>query len=119
MVKLNKVQIEVDVRLKNPYLEIDPRKTTIVHIEELLEAAKTRSKIARDRFGLHPSAEFACCRISEEVGELVQAATATSKGRDINRREHIIDEAIDVVAMVIRLLEEWPDGMPSSEAGGQ
>lgn len=83
-----------------------------VDIDAIIESSKEKARWARARFGQHPSAEFACCRLTEEVGELVQAATATSKGRDKNRTKAILEEAVDVIAMTIRLLEEYPDGMP-------
>lgn len=80
-------------------------------IDEIIQEAKEKAGWARDRFGAHPSAEFACCRITEEVGELVQAATATSKGRELVRAERMREEAVDVLAMVFRLMEEFPEGM--------
>lgn len=78
--------------------------------EELIKRAIDRARWAADRFGPHPNAEFTICRLVEEVGELAQAATSTSKGRDIDRGRRIFEEAVDAVAMVIRLLAEFPEG---------
>lgn len=58
----------------------------------------------------HQCVEFTCCRIAEETGELISAATSRSKGRDLNRSDRMWDEAVDSVAMILRLLNEWPDG---------
>jgi NTP pyrophosphatase (non-canonical NTP hydrolase) len=82
-----------------------------IEILELFTNALTRADVAREKFGPHHSAEFACCRLAEEVGELIQAATSTSKDRDIGRGIRINYEAIDVIAMVVRLLREWPEGI--------
>jgi len=79
----------------------------------LWREAVVRADIATARFGLHESPEFTLCRLAEEVGELVQAATSRSKGRDQNRAPRVRDESIDVIAMVIRLLREWPNGKVS------
>jgi hypothetical protein len=104
-----------------PCYDVDPtehhhpaleRHRTSIPPWTLLNDAVIRAKLAREKFGPHDSAEFAVCRLTEEVGELAQAATAMSKNRDKNRRERIRDEAIDVIAMVIRLLQEFPDGKP-------
>lgn len=81
------------------------------NVHNLLSRAWTRSMSAAAKFGPHPSAEFACCRIAEETGELIQAATAVSKGRGKDRADRVYDEAIDVIAMVIRLVQEFPDGL--------
>lgn len=70
------------------------------------------AKACRERFGPHPSAEFAVCRITEEVGELAQAATAMSKDRWVDRGPRIREEARDSIAMILRLLEEFPEGKP-------
>ncbi len=75
-----------------------------------LKDAQEQAEKALQEFGRHPSADFAVCRLTEEVGELAQAATAMSKGRHLNRRERMYDEAVDVLAMVLRLLREFPDG---------
>ena len=82
----------------------------------LCEAVE-RADRATAKFGPHPSVEFALCRVTEELGELAQAATATSKGRDINRRKPMREEALDTVAMVIRVLREFPDGRPRDSDG--
>lgn len=66
---------------------------------------------AKRRHGPHPSAEFAACRVAEEAGELVQAATSVTRGRGENRRERIRTEAVQTIAMVLRLLDEYPDGV--------
>lgn len=79
-------------------------------IGQLLSEARARATAMRDKFGPHDSAEFACCRIMEEAGELAQAATAMSKGRHENRKPRIREEAIDTIAMVLRLVEEYPYG---------
>ncbi len=79
-------------------------------LKSLFVDAEARADLAVVQFGLHATVEFTCCRIAEEVGELVQAATSTSKGRDINRAVRIREEAIDVIGMVVRLLREFPDG---------
>jgi hypothetical protein len=71
---------------------------------------------AERKFGPHPTADFAACRVAEEVGELVQATTAVSKDRGVNRRERIFAEAVDVIAMVLRLVREFPDGAPATIA---
>ena len=63
----------------------------------------------------HPCVEFSCCRITEEIGELICATTSTSKGRDINRADRMWDEAVDSVAMILSLLCEWPDGLLKEE----
>lgn len=76
----------------------------------LVAAAVQRAAAARGKFGPHPSAEFACCRLAEEVGKLTQAATAMSKARPAHRRERMWDEAVDVLAMLLRLLDEFPAG---------
>ena len=78
--------------------------------DAMLAEAKKRAEFARGKFGPHPSAEFACCRLGEEVGELIQAATSMSKGRHIGRAARMREEATDVIAMVLRLIEEFPDG---------
>lgn len=75
------------------------------HLSRIMAEAKRRSDWAEIRFGKHPSSEFTCCRIAEEVGELIQAATSTSKGRDMDRAPRILDEAIDAIAMIVRLIE--------------
>ncbi|MEL6906860.1 MAG: hypothetical protein AAFP22_15725 [Planctomycetota bacterium] len=54
-------------------------------------------------------------RITEEVGELAAAATSMSKSRDRRRRQRILDEAVDVLATVIRLCAEFPDGREDSD----
>lgn len=76
----------------------------------LVSTGWQRANTAKDKFGPHPSCEFAACRVAEECGELVQAATAMSKGRYKDRSERVWNEAVDVIAMVIRLVEEFPDG---------
>lgn len=80
--------------------------------EELMkDAMKMHTKtIAKYK---HPSVEFTCCRIAEEVGELISAATSRSKERDFNRSDKMWDEATDSIAMVLRLLHEWPNGLLS------
>ena len=82
----------------------------------LLDAQALATKM-HEKFGPHDSADFACNRIAEEVGELIQAATAMSKGRDVGRAPRIREEAIDAVAMILRLLREYPDGRVAQ--GGQ
>lgn len=77
---------------------------------EFLQEAQLVADTARDRFGPHPSVAFTLCRLMEEAGELSAAATSRSKGRDINRAPRIREEALDVVAMVLRVLREWPIG---------
>lgn len=64
----------------------------------------------REEHGPCPTAEFACCRILEEAGELVQAATSVTRGRDEDRGPRIEKEAIDLIAMVLTLLREFPEG---------
>jgi len=77
---------------------------------EFWENAVVRADLAVEKYGHHDTVEFTLCRLVEEVGELVQAATSNAKGRDVDRGPRILDEATDVVAMVIRLLREWPEG---------
>lgn len=76
----------------------------------LREAQALASRVAV-KFGPHQDACFAIARLTEEVGELAQAATAMSKDRDIDRGPRIREEAIDVIAMVLRLLREFPEGL--------
>ena len=84
---------------------------TEYEIGEFLLDAVDRADLAVARFGPHPSAEFACCRIAEETGELVQAATSNSPQRTGPRADPIRQEALDSVAMIIRLLREYPNGI--------
>ena len=83
---------------------------------EVLARAVYRATWAQARWGPHPNAEFSCCRIAEEAGELVQAATSRSRGRGEQRLPAIYAEAIDTIAMVLRLLREFPKGVPSVAA---
>ena len=78
--------------------------------DQLLREAQALASKCRERFGPHDSAEFAVCRITEEVGELAQAATAMSKGRDVGRESRVRAEALDSIAMILRLLREFPGG---------
>lgn len=38
------------------------------------------------------------------------AATSKSNGREVGRRDRIREEVVDLLAMIVRLVEEWPDG---------
>lgn len=76
----------------------------------LLADAQVEATRAAMNFGPHPSAEFTACRIAEEAGELVAAATSTSKGRDQNRAARMREEGVQLLAMVLRLFREWPEG---------
>lgn len=84
--------------------------------QRLIKAAQAMVWKATRKFGPHPTADFAACRVAEECGELVQATTAASKARGVNRREKIFAEAVDVIAMVLRLVREFPDGAPATVA---
>ena len=106
---LKKARTPVEVPVEQP---IDKSDTHAV----LCDAVE-RADLATAKFGPHPSVEFALCRVTEELGELAQAATATSKGRDIDRRKPMREEALDTVAMVIRVMREFPDGRPRNSDG--
>lgn len=84
--------------------------------DEFFAHVKVRAALAKAKYGPHPSVEFALCRLVEEVGELSQAATSISLHRDhSDRRARILDESVDVVATVLRLLEEFPSGLQQNE----
>ena len=76
----------------------------------LLHEASQTAQQARDRHGPHKSVDFAACRVSEEVGELVQAATSTTRPATFDRKLRVREEAIDSIAMIIRLVSEFPRG---------
>ena len=76
----------------------------------LMQDAWQRATQKRREFGPHPSADFAACRVAEEAGELVAAATSMTRGRDGFRGERMEEEAIDLVACVLRLLIEFSNG---------
>jgi NTP pyrophosphatase (non-canonical NTP hydrolase) len=77
-------------------------------VRTLFAAAFRRADAAQVRWGPHPTCEFTGCRLAEELGELVKAATSGSEERP--RVEAMDEEAIDLFAMVIRLFREWPEG---------
>lgn len=85
-----------------------------MHIQTvaLLEQAHKRAIKCRRKFGPHPSADFAACRVAEEAGELVQAATSMTRKEGFDFQTKIREEAIDTIAMVLRLVDEFPDGSP-------
>lgn len=81
-----------------------------INIDAILRKAKMRADMAYRAHGPHPTVDFAACRVAEEAGELVQAATSVTRPPDFNRQMEIEEEAIDTIAMVIRLLREFPEG---------
>jgi NTP pyrophosphatase (non-canonical NTP hydrolase) len=81
----------------------------------LIKLAVMMADSAEDKFGKHLSADFACCRIAEEVGELIQATTSISRGRGLERRGDIRAEAVDSIAMILRLVRDYPDGSPPKQ----
>lgn len=85
-------------------------------INALLEMATLRAEHARQKFGEHPNVEFTCCRIAEEAGELIQAATSTSKNRNVDRGGRVVDEIMDLMAMLVRLAQAFPDERYYAEA---
>ena len=91
----------------------DPLTTT------LLEAAAVEVDRAEAEFGRNPSCEFAACRVAEEMGELIQAATAVSKGRSAGREGRVWREAVQAIAMVVRLVREFPEGAPRKPLRGR
>lgn len=84
-----------------------------VPVGKLLVDGLAEADRALQAYGPHPSAEFAANRVTEELLELVQAATSTTRGRDSGRRERIYTEAVQAVAMIVRLWREFPDGAPA------
>ena len=84
---------------------------SIMDFQELFKEALERADYAKEKFGPHRSAEYTCCRIAEESGELIQAATSSSRGRNVDRAPKMREEALDTIAMIIRLFREWPNGM--------
>jgi NTP pyrophosphatase (non-canonical NTP hydrolase) len=89
--------------------------TEEVYFDLVLSEAFARADLAVQRWGLHSSCEFTCCRLAEEAGELIKAATSGSEKRP--RSEAMHDELVDVVAMLIRLFREWPSGLLGQSIG--
>jgi hypothetical protein len=72
-----------------------------ITVRDVLRRAQDRAAAAAHKF---PQPNYVLLKIAEESGEVVKSGVHCAEGRDTYL--HLLDECVDLIAMVIRLLEE-------------